>query len=113
MADLGTFGFTGSDAYAINDVGQIVGSVRQVSGDRQAFLFDRGELVLLNSLLPPDSGWSLTEAFGIAMGQEIHYDEQGNVTTASFMDYAIPRADGLPDIEVLSTNNSGHRCLWF
>ena len=25
----------------------------------------------------------LTEAFGIAMGQEIHYDEDGNVTTAS------------------------------
>ena len=32
----------------------------------------------------------LTEAFGIAMGQEIHYDEDGNVTTASLMDYFLP-----------------------
>ena len=34
----------------------------------------------------------LTEAFGIAMGQEIHYDDDGNVTTASFMDYFLPTA---------------------
>ena len=32
----------------------------------------------------------LTEAFGIAMGQEIRYDETGNVVTASFMDYFMP-----------------------
>jgi len=38
----------------------------------------------------------LTEAFGIAMGQEIHYDEEGNVTTASFMDYFLPTAVETP-----------------
>ena len=36
----------------------------------------------------------LTEAFGIAMGQELHYDQDGNITTASFMDYFLPTAVG-------------------
>ncbi|HKG01417.1 MAG TPA: aerobic carbon-monoxide dehydrogenase large subunit, partial [Xanthobacteraceae bacterium] len=41
----------------------------------------------------------LTEAFGIAMGQEIHYDESGNVTTASFLDYFLPTAIETPKWE--------------
>jgi carbon-monoxide dehydrogenase large subunit len=38
----------------------------------------------------------LTEAFAIAMGQEIHYDDTGNVTTASLMDYFLPTAVETP-----------------
>jgi carbon-monoxide dehydrogenase large subunit len=38
----------------------------------------------------------LTEAFGIAMGQEIRYDEIGNVLTASFQDYFMPTAVETP-----------------
>ena len=38
----------------------------------------------------------LTEAFGIAMGQEIVYDETGNVQGASFMDYFVPTAVETP-----------------
>jgi carbon-monoxide dehydrogenase large subunit len=38
----------------------------------------------------------LTEAFGIAMGQEIRYDETGNVVTGSFMDYFMPTAVETP-----------------
>jgi carbon-monoxide dehydrogenase large subunit len=41
----------------------------------------------------------LTEAFGIAMGQEIRYDETGNVLTASFMDYFMPTAVETPKWE--------------
>ena len=41
----------------------------------------------------------LTEAFGIAFGQEIHYDETGNVTTASFQDYFMPTAVETPHWE--------------
>jgi aerobic carbon-monoxide dehydrogenase large subunit len=41
----------------------------------------------------------LTEAFGIAMGQEIHYDDNGNVTTASFLDYFLPTAVETPKWE--------------
>src|SRR5262245_20765449 len=41
----------------------------------------------------------LTEAFGIAMGQEIHYDPEGNVTTASYLDYFLPSAVETPKWE--------------
>ncbi len=38
----------------------------------------------------------LTEAFAIAMGQEIRYDAGGNVLTGSFMDFFIPTAVETP-----------------
>jgi len=41
----------------------------------------------------------LTEAFAIAMGQEIHYDDAGNVTSASFLDYFLPTAVETPKWE--------------
>lgn len=41
----------------------------------------------------------LTEAFAIAMGQEIRYDETGNVMGASFMDFFIPTAVETPHWE--------------
>jgi carbon-monoxide dehydrogenase large subunit len=51
----------------------------------------------------------LTEAFGIAMGQEIHYDADGNVTTASLMDYFLPTAVETPHWETdYTTTPSPH-----
>jgi len=41
----------------------------------------------------------LTEAFAIAMGQEIKYDEIGNVQGASFMDFFLPTAVETPHWE--------------
>jgi aerobic carbon-monoxide dehydrogenase large subunit len=41
----------------------------------------------------------LTEAYGIAMGQEIAYDEMGNVKGASFMDFFLPTAVETPKWE--------------
>ncbi len=41
----------------------------------------------------------LTEAFAIAMGQEIKYDEMGNVVGASFMDFFLPTAVETPHWE--------------
>jgi carbon-monoxide dehydrogenase large subunit len=38
----------------------------------------------------------LTEGFGIAMGQEIAYDENGNVKGASLMDFFLPTAVETP-----------------
>lgn len=38
----------------------------------------------------------LTEAFACAMGQEIRYDEMGNVMGASFMDFFLPTAVETP-----------------
>jgi probable HAF family extracellular repeat protein len=47
-------------AFAINGQGQVVGQ----SGSR-AFLYSGGVLTDLNTLLPTNSGWTLTYAFGI------------------------------------------------
>jgi carbon-monoxide dehydrogenase large subunit len=41
----------------------------------------------------------LTEALAIAMGQEIHYDEIGNVMGASLMDFFLPTAVETPHWE--------------
>jgi aerobic carbon-monoxide dehydrogenase large subunit len=41
----------------------------------------------------------LTEAFACAMGQEIRYDEMGNVMGASFMDFFLPTAVETPNWE--------------
>ena len=38
-----------------------------------------------------------------ALWEEAVYDDNGQLLTGSLADYAIPRADRLPDIEVLST----------
>jgi carbon-monoxide dehydrogenase large subunit len=41
----------------------------------------------------------LTEALAIALGQEIAYDEQGNVTTGTLMDFFIPTAWETPNYQ--------------
>jgi aerobic carbon-monoxide dehydrogenase large subunit len=45
----------------------------------------------------------VVQGIGQALWEEAVYDETGQLLTGSLADYAIPRADGLPDIEVLST----------
>src|SRR5260370_341051 len=55
----------------------------------------------------------LTEAFAIAMGQEIRYDETGNVVTGSVMDFSLPRAGATqhsePALTGAATPQSPHR----
>jgi carbon-monoxide dehydrogenase large subunit len=41
----------------------------------------------------------LTEALAIALGQELSYDEDGNILSASFMDYYLPTAVETPHWE--------------
>ena len=45
----------------------------------------------------------VVQGIGQALWEEAVYDETGQLVTGSMLDYAIPRADVLPDIEVLST----------
>ena len=45
----------------------------------------------------------VVQGVGQALWEEGVYDEGGQLLTGSLLDYAIPRADRLPEIEVLST----------
>ena len=45
----------------------------------------------------------VVQGIGQALWEEAVYDDHGQLLTGSLADYAIPRADMLPDIEVLST----------
>jgi aerobic carbon-monoxide dehydrogenase large subunit len=45
----------------------------------------------------------VVQGWGQALWEEAIYDENGQLVTGSMLDYALPRATGLPDIEVLST----------
>lgn len=65
LTDLGTLGGVYTFPNAINNKGQIVGEGLTTSGDYHAFLWDKGTLVDLNSLLPNNSGWQLVSALYI------------------------------------------------
>jgi probable HAF family extracellular repeat protein len=74
ITDLGTLpGLDQSEAHALNDAGQVVGTAyRDGRGEqpRRAFLWRGGASVDLNDFLPPGSGWTLESAIGInARGQ--------------------------------------------
>ena len=45
----------------------------------------------------------VVQGIGQALWEEAIYDEAGQLVTGSMLDYALPRADLLPNIEVLST----------
>ncbi|HUO11109.1 MAG TPA: hypothetical protein VM008_22605 [Phycisphaerae bacterium] len=67
MIDLGTLGGDDSEAYALNNLGQVVGYSEIIPGkyDQHAFLYFDGTMVDLNTLIDPASGWVLEEATGI------------------------------------------------
>lgn len=53
-----TFGFANS----INERGQIVGGIGDVNFEGQAALWENGQAILLNAVIPANSGWNLIEA---------------------------------------------------
>lgn len=73
ILDLGSLGRTFAEAKDVNDAGQIVGFVTNISGlSDRAFLWENGVMTDLNDLLPANSGWVLRSAEGI--------NEQGWIT---------------------------------
>ena len=67
MTDLGTLGGNYSQAYAINDFGEVVGmSTTTADGDVHAFIFSHGVMTDLSLLAPVvATGWSSLNVFDI------------------------------------------------
>jgi carbon-monoxide dehydrogenase large subunit len=42
----------------------------------------------------------LAQGIGQALYENAHYDETGQLTTASYMDYTMPRADNFPELQL-------------
>jgi len=66
MTDLGALGDYDSRAYALNEAAQVVGWSK--TPDRtadHAVLWELGQIIDLNDMIPLDSGWVLAEAFDI------------------------------------------------
>jgi len=75
---------------------------------------ETGEVELLRHVIAQDVGRALNTALvegqmrggaaqgmGWALFEELDHDEDGHLLTGSFLDYAIPSADRVPDIEAL------------
>ena len=92
IKDLGTVDSDAcSRAYGLNERGQVVGG----SGDCQAFLhafvWEKGGPIRdLNKLIPPDSGWVLTNAFNI--------NDRGEILAK-----AVAKAEGKSLVGVVQT----------
>jgi carbon-monoxide dehydrogenase large subunit len=67
----------------------------QVTVDRYTAVDDFGRLI--NPLIVSGQvHGAVVQGVGQALGEQVVHDEGGQLLTASFMDYALPRADGLP-----------------
>jgi probable HAF family extracellular repeat protein len=66
-----------SVAVGVNDMGQIVGYSDTPSG-QDAFLYTDGQMVDLNNLIDPSSGWSIVEADGI--------NDDGQIVATGYQD---------------------------
>jgi carbon-monoxide dehydrogenase large subunit len=67
----------------------------QVTVDRYTAVDDFGRLI--NPLVVSGQvHGAVAQGLGQALGEQVVYDEGGQLLTASFLDYALPRADGLP-----------------
>jgi probable HAF family extracellular repeat protein len=78
LTDLGTLGGTSSYGYGINDEGAVVGFSTTGNGDLHAFYSANGIMWDLNSLVPANSGWSLTQAYSI--------DDAGRINGTGYYD---------------------------
>ncbi len=74
---------------------------------------DTGQLRVLKYVIVHDSGVPLNpmivdgqvyggfaQGFGAAVGEQVVYDSRGQLLSGTLMDYMIPRADDVPEIDV-------------
>jgi carbon-monoxide dehydrogenase large subunit len=81
---------------AVVEVDEVTGTVRVL---RYVVVHDCGR-VINPVIVDAQVAGGVAQGIGAALLEELLYDEAGQLTTASFLDYQIPRATDLPDIEV-------------
>ncbi len=84
-----------SEALAVNSLGQIVGRSDTGDGQSHAYIFDGTQVIDLNTLVQPNSGWVLQSAVDINDGGAIvGYGSLGDQVHAFI---AHPNANALPE----------------
>lgn len=48
----------------------------------------------------------LAQGIGLALWEEVHYDQNGELLTGTFSDYAMPKAEGFPNFETFHTTTT-------
>ncbi len=99
LKDLGTLGgsLTFSVGEAINDSGQVVGTSYAFGGaGGHAFLYSGGQMLDLNSLIAPGSGFTLVDASGISdTGYITGYGFANGSMHAFLLTPAVPEPSGV------------------
>jgi len=109
LMELGTFGGPASSARDINNRGQIVGYALNGSLNPRAFLSEAGgQIVDLNTLLAPDSGWVLLSANAINDAGQIVGEGTLNGEPRAFLLTPPVASDTTPPVisSVTTTPNS-------
>ncbi|MEW6602264.1 MAG: hypothetical protein AB1499_14930 [Nitrospirota bacterium] len=113
MKDLGTLGGTLSEAYGINDKGQIVGYSETSSGSLHAFLYEKGEMKDLGTLGGLDSYGRAINNSGMIVG---YSDTPSGESHAFLYDNAVMNdlgtLFGIKESRAFSINNSGQIVGW-
>jgi len=88
--DIGVPNITSSFATGINNAGQVVGEADTLS-HAFAFLYSNGQMLDLNSLISPDSGWNLGQAFALNdVGQIVGYGSDPSGQSRAFLLTPVP-----------------------
>jgi probable HAF family extracellular repeat protein len=86
MLDLGTLGEAPSNAAALNDQGQVVGTSGFAPDQDHAFLWQKGAMLDLNKLIAPSAPWVLLRACAInSHGQIVCVGHRKNDQTAHLL----------------------------
>ena len=114
VRDLGEPGLSATRYYSPESVTWAAGiHVATVEVDK-----DTGVVTLLSYIVAHDAGHEINplivegqthggavQGIGMALGEEILYDESGQLLSGTLMDYALPRADAVPDIDAVSVDS--------